>query len=154
MRTELRQIIERFRRDQELALNYLHARLRIPVPMGELSWAAHGRRQIEAVASTAERDGATLRKHGIGIEIIHPVFQIDFDYGPDGECDCFDSWRLQRHEHVLHGYPDPVSCHPDMRNWLAEAASDGHLRVLSETRLVYQWPESLSGWTISSSIDS
>lgn len=155
MRPELRSIIERFRRDQELGLDFLHGKLGIPVPATCYDWAAMGREQIEDVDSIVRSNGARLQKHGIGIEIIHPKFRIDFDYGPNGECNCFDAWRLQLHEHILKKYSDPVSCLKALPTWLAEAADAGFLRLLSKTHSVYICDEFPTKWnTESESTDS
>ena len=39
-------------------------------------------------------DDATYELHGIGCRVYISEKCIDFDYGPDGRIDGFDSWRL------------------------------------------------------------
>ncbi len=45
-----------FRRDQELALDYVHGRLGIPVPRTAFAWAADAHKRIAAVSSIAIAD--------------------------------------------------------------------------------------------------
>lgn len=145
MRVELHEAITDFRSDQELALEYLHGHLGIPVPVTNDEWAARGRTQIESVVSVAADDGVQLRKHGHGIEVIHPRFQIDFDYGPAGECDCFDPWRL--YQHRSNGRSHSVSSDRDMRDWLVESASAGEVLPVPGTYSFFVWPEMRSQWS-------
>ena len=147
MRNELQNVITSFRQDQELALEYLHGRLGIPVPSTSYEWAANGEKQIESVMSTAVGDDVQLRNHGVGIEVIHSEFRIDFDYGPAGECDCFDGWRLGLHKHISNELPDPVECNRDIRQWLVDAAESGDLMAVPDTYSFYVWPESRSRWS-------
>lgn len=147
MRIELKDVITSFRRDQELALQYLHGRLQIPVPESAFAWAVTARRQIAAVSSVIAEDGVRLRKHGFGIEVIHPDFRIDFDYGPAGECDCFDAWRLGLHNHISPGLPSPVECDRTIRDWIGEAEEERSLIRVPETNAFYVWPDSRSFWT-------
>ena len=149
MRNELQTVITNFRHNQELALEYLHGRLGIPVPSTKYEWAANGRNQIESVMPTVVSDGVQIRKHGVGVEVIHPKFRIDFEYGPAGECDCFDGWRLGLHKHISIALPDPVECDREIRQWLDEAAESGDLLPVPDTYSFFVWPESRSRWSTS-----
>jgi hypothetical protein len=108
MHPDLADAIRLFRRDQELALDYIHRRLDIPVPRTAHSWAADAHEQIAAAYSIATTEGVILYVHGVGIEVTHPDFHIDYDYGPAGQCDCFDKWRLSLHRHIRLELPNPV----------------------------------------------
>lgn len=146
MQPELKTVVTNFRQDQELALEYLHGHLGIPVPCSNIEWASRGRKQIDAVISTICDDGVQVRKHGYGIELIHPDFQIDFDYGPSGECDCFDAWRLGLHKHISLRLPDPVECDREIREWIADAVRSGELQQVAGRNSFYVWPASRSEW--------
>ncbi len=94
MHADLADSIRLFRHDQELALQYIHGKLEIPVPRTSYQWAADAHDQIASASAITSMDGVTLYVHGVGVEITHPDFHIDYDYGPVGQCDCFDKWRL------------------------------------------------------------
>jgi hypothetical protein len=119
MNAELADAIRLFRQDQELALKYIHGDLRIPVPRTACEWTEIGHTHAVAAEAMTKRGGVTLYVHGYGIEVTHPEFQIDFDYGPDGQCDCFDHWRLSLHRHMQHSLPNPVDDPRPISEWLA-----------------------------------
>ena len=144
MHSELTEAIREFRADQELALAYLHGELRIPVPTTAVEWAANGHEHVQQVRSIAETRGVSLYVHGFGIEVTHPRFHIDFDYGRDGETDCFDRWRLSLHRHLRLGLPDPVDDPRPIKEWLQQAADTGEL-VRIEYSMYYD-PSSRSAW--------
>ena len=150
MNPELSDAIALFRRDQEHALEYIHGRLQVPVPRTSLDWATYGRNQIASVASILATDGVRLCVHGIGIEIAHPEFHIDFDYGPTGQCDCFDEWRLSLHRHLRLGLPNPVSGPRPLEAWLQDAMIAGELIPVAETYSMMYNPLSRSQWNSSS----
>lgn len=147
MRLELRDAIVNFRRDQERALSYLHSRLGIPVPKTNVEWAVSALGQIQTVASQVTADGVHLRKHGYGIEVIHPEFRVDYDYGPAGECDCFDAWRLGLHKHILLELSGPVECNRAIGDWIAEAKLEGDLIQVANASHLFVWPKSRSTWS-------
>jgi hypothetical protein len=61
------------------------------------------------------------------IDVIHPDFRIDFDYGPNGQIDCFDVWRLAVHRHHLTDAKPPVGPYDDIREWVGDATEQGEL---------------------------
>ena len=146
MHDGLREAIADFRRSQELALTYLHGRLGLSVPQSNVHWAVTARQEIQGILTIAKRDGVVLRKHGYGIEVIHPDFRIDFDYGPCGECDRFDAWRLALHRHCKLAFPSPVEGQREFTHWLADAHAAGELVKLSENCSGYVDPSNRSNW--------
>ncbi len=138
MNANLDDAIRLFRRDQELALDYVHGRLGIPVPRTAFAWAADAHKRIAAVSSIAIADGVTLYVHGVGIEVKHPDFHIDYDYGPAGQCDCFDKWRLSLHRHLRLKLPNPVDDPRPLEDWLCDAVRRSELtRVVNSYSLFY-----------------
>jgi len=146
MHSELADAIRLFRNDQELALAYLHGKLRIPVPSTSHEWATNARDYVCAVKSIASADFVTLYPHGFGIEVTHPEFHVDFDYGPAGQCDCFDAWRLSLHRHLRLKVPNPVDDPRPIRDWLRGAVDSGHLAQIADSYSLYYNPESRSTW--------
>ncbi|QEG40208.1 DUF6896 domain-containing protein [Roseimaritima ulvae] len=144
MNTELADAIHLFRTDQESALAYLHGKLGIPVPSTGLEWAENGHEHVERVKSIADDDGVELYVHGFGIEVTHPDFHIDFDYGRDGQTDCFDRWRLSLHRHMRLGLPAPVDDPRPIKDWLDDAADAGELIRIDYA--TYYDPNSRSAW--------
>ena len=147
MRAELAIAIRLFRRDQELALDYIHKQLGILVPRTAYHWAVDAGDQIAAVNSDASTDGVTLYVHGIGIEVSHPDFHIDYDYGPAGQCDCFDKWRLSLHRHLRLGLPDPVDDPRPLDDWLSDAVDAGELVRVRDSYSMFYDPLLRSKWS-------
>jgi len=150
MNAELADAIRLFRQDQELALKYIHGDLRIPVPRTACEWTEIGHTHAVAAEAMTKRDGVTLYVHGYGIEVTHPEFQIDFDYGPDGQCDCFYHWRLSLHRHMQLSLPNPVDDPRPISEWLAEAVDAGDLIKVAESYTLHYDPRLRSEWTHSS----
>ncbi len=147
MHPELADAIRLFRRDQELALDYIHRRLAIPVPRSAYTWAAGAHEQIAAASSIATLEGVTLYVHGAGIEVTHPDFHIDYDYGPAGQCDCFDEWRLSLHRHLRLGLPSPVDDPRPLDEWLRDALDAGELIRVADTYSTFYDPLLPSKWS-------
>ena len=147
MNPELADAIQLFRHDQELALAYLHGKLGIPVPATSHEWAATAHDRVAAVKSAATGDGVTLYPHGVGIEVTHPEFHIDFDYGPAGQCDCFDRWRLSLHRHLRLNLPDPVDDPRPIADWLKGAVASGHLVKVADWCSLFYYLGLQSVWT-------
>lgn len=147
MHPELSTAIRQFRRDQDLALDYIHGNLNIPVPVSITHWHDDIRHQITAVDSIAARDGVKLNVHGFGIDVTHPEFRIDFDYGPHGECDCFDEWRLSLHRHHQLGVTDAVDDPRPLDEWFTAAADQGELVLVRDTYGTFYDPSLPSKWT-------
>lgn len=146
MREPLAQMISDFRDAQDLALDYLHGRLRLPLPGSSVDWAVTARRTIETKHELLAIDRVVLRKHGFGIEVTHPEFRIDFDYGPNGECDCFDSWRLSLYTHQRRSLSGHVTMQGEVSQWIAEAYDDGELIKVHDDYSHFIDPNRRSRW--------
>ncbi len=127
MNPRLRILIDDFRTTQDRAIDYLHVALRIPIPQDGPDWVHNGHPAVLDAARLAENDGIRLDPHGFGIDVIHTDFRIDFDYGPVGQIDCFDVWRLAVHRHHLTNADPPVGPYDDIREWVLDAAEQGEL---------------------------
>jgi hypothetical protein len=146
MRLELDSLIQKFRSSQDLAMDLLHGTLGIPVPSSSFDWVKSCREQIQTALGSCKIEGLDLRPHGYGIEVLHPDFQIDFDYGPNGEIDCFDEWRLALFRHLSHNLPNPVGQYVDIRNWIHDAVCKEELIVVAETSgTIFRHPGRLRG---------
>lgn len=71
-------------------------------------------------------NGIEVYTHGYGIELDIDGFNIDFDWGENGEPDGFDWWRLWN---FARNNPDgtPLPEDADVRQWLEEAFAAGEL---------------------------
>lgn len=147
MHAELGDAIQRFRRDQESTLDYIHGRLGIPVPRTASSWAAEAHEQIAAASSIAAAEGVTLYIHGVGIEVEHPDFHVDYDYGPAGQCGCFGAWRLSLHRHIRLGLPGPVDDPRPLDDWLRSAVDAGELIRVVDSYSMFSDPSLPSKWS-------
>jgi hypothetical protein len=143
---ELLDAIASFRSAQELGLAYTHNRLRLPVPRSNREWMGYGYVVPPEAACVARADGVKIDIHGAGIEIVHPDFTIDYDYGPNGECDCFDAWRLALHRHRSRGRPWPVEGQLALQALLDYAVADGSVLALSDSPY-FAHPDFRSNWT-------
>lgn len=125
--------IASFRSAQELGLAYVHNFLGLPVPRSNREWMEYWYTVPPDAAGVARADGVKIDIHGAGIEIVHPEFTIDYDYGPNGECDCFDAWRLALHRHRSRRLPWPVEGQLELRALLDSAASCGTIVALPDS---------------------
>lgn len=147
MHTDLADAIRRFRHDQELALDYVHGRLGIPVPRTANFWAMNAQQQLVSASSIATAEGVTLYAHGAGIEVTHPDFHVDYDYGPAGQCDCFDKWRLSLHRHIRLRLPNPVDDPRPLDAWLRDAVDAGELIRVADSFSMFYDPSLPSKWS-------
>ncbi len=115
---ELLEAIASFRSAQELALAYVHERLGLPVPRSNREWMRYAYAVPPAAAVVANTDGVKIDIHGAGIEVVHPDFAIDYDYGPSGECDCFDAGDLHFIDTAVVAYHGRFKGNSSCRNCL------------------------------------
>lgn len=124
MDSRLDGLIERFRRAQDAAVALLST-MRVPRPASPFDWLAicraHG-------VSGFEANGVKLIPHGVGIVVRQGKSSVDFDWGPNGEPDGFDAWRLfnfARCNRLAAEY----AC-TDVKRWLTEAHESGELEKI------------------------
>lgn len=137
MNHDLRALIQDFREAQDRAINYLHSDLRIPLPSSGRDWVRNGHRLVLEAAKLANNSAFQLSPHGYGIDVVHSDFRIDFDYGPNGEIDCFDVWRLAVHRHHLTDSRPPVGPYDDIREWVNDAIAKCELLTVQESHDVF-----------------
>lgn len=144
MNSELRVLIHDFRVAQDLAIDYLHRALRIPLPQSRPDWVRNGHAAVLDAAKLPQNSAVKLDPHGYGIDVIHPNFRLDFDYGPDGQIDCFDVWRLAVHRHHLTDAEPPVGPYDDIREWVIDALDQGELLLIPDSyNALFQDPTQL-----------
>ncbi len=115
MNPNLRALITDFRSAQDRAIDYLHRELLIPLPISGPDWVCNGHRAVLDASKRLDNAAIKLDPHGYGIDVTHPDFRVDFDYGQNGEIDCFDVWRLAVHRyHITHAKP-PVGPYDDIK---------------------------------------
>src|SRR5262245_44469003 len=61
----------------------------IPLPRSNIEWSLSSVPYIGSL-----RGGGKYRKHGYGCTVETAKGEVDFDFGPQGEVDGFDAWRL------------------------------------------------------------
>jgi hypothetical protein len=78
-----------------------------------------------------ELNDVPIYAHGYGIELKIGDLTIDFDWGPSGEPDGFDAWRL--YNFTLDN-PTGVACtHEEVIRWIDEAYANGELERIEYT---------------------
>lgn len=123
LRTELDHLIARFRDAQDIAVQCIIHVLKFPLPKTCLKWVEYCDRHD--VYPLRHRNGVNFYAHGYGIELQVEGLSIDFDFGPNGEPDGFDAWRLYRFAETNAA---GVRCtHAQAKQWIEEAHGEGEL---------------------------
>lgn len=121
MDRRLDSLIERFRKAQDAAVILLST-MGVPRPASTYDWLAicraHGISGLEA-------NGVKLTPHGVGINVRQGKTSVDFDWGPNGEPDGFDAWRLFNFARC--NRLAEASAYEDIKQWLLQAHADGEL---------------------------
>ena len=103
----------------------------IQLPESNLGWVANRIPQHGVLPS-----GATYAKHGYGCHLVLAEGEVDFDFGPSGEIDGFDGWRLWRYAEPRSGVYGPTS-YVALDKQLKLLHSQGVLRKDSQGSLYY-----------------
>lgn len=121
MDRRLDNLIARFREAQDAAVMLLST-MGVPMPASNFDWLAicraHG-------ISGFEANGVKLIPHGFGIEVRQGNSSVDFDWGPNGESDAFDAWRLFNFascNRLAEAY-----AYEDVEQWLLQGHAGGDL---------------------------
>lgn len=133
MNPDLQALNQDFRAAQDRAIDFLHKELRIPLPRSGRDWVRNGHRLVLDAGKLASNSAFKLDPHGYGIDVVHSDFRIDFDYGPNGEIDCFDVWRLAVHRHHLTKARPPVGPYDDIEEWVNDALAKCELLTVPES---------------------
>jgi hypothetical protein len=103
----------------------------VELPRSNLMWALAGPK-----SGTLE-SGGQFRKHGYGCTVHIDGIDTDFDFGPGGETDGFDGWRLYRFTGD-HGITSPYTNYRELDVALETAAAKGEIVRLGDSSL-YHW---------------
>jgi hypothetical protein len=116
-------LIRYFREAQDIGVAAVVNTLRLPIPKSGSDWSlyccANGIQRVE------ELNGIPIYAHGFGIELKIGKLTIDFDWGPNGEDDGFDAWRL--YNFTLDNDTGVECTHGDVIRWIQDAYSNGEL---------------------------
>jgi len=92
MNEELNNIIGKFNKTQERAVEILENEFECPRPESTMDFITRCVPCIRIKKYTS--GGYKIRPHGYGMEIVIDGIIIDFDFGELGEINGFDAWRL------------------------------------------------------------
>ncbi len=127
-------LIERFRRAQDTAVDILVHKLSIPRPASNREWVFYCAKN--GLHESHEVNDITFTAHGYGIAIEIGAEVIDFDWGDHGEPDGFDGWRLYLFS--TRNCPDFNCTHEQLNAWLKNACDK---RELIELGSLYYDPK-------------
>lgn len=87
---ELTKLIDKYLEVGEYFLNNFFNDKKIKIPNSNMDW-------VSAIFNQKGRlkDGTVYFKHGFGIDFQNKNWQISLDFGPKGEWDGFNAWKLQ-----------------------------------------------------------
>lgn len=129
MKPELDSLIRQFRNAQDVAVAIIAQNFQISLPQSGPDWGRYccdnGLQQL------TDLNGIPIYAHGFGIELKIGDLTIDFDWGPNGEPDGFDAWRLYN---FTRDNETGVSCsHDSVIHWIDDAYSRGELERIEYT---------------------
>jgi hypothetical protein len=127
MTPELQNLIVAYQRAVASAVKLLQD-AGVALPASAQEWSTSGPRNGRLGLD------ARFQKHGFGCKVHVGDAVTDFDFGPNGEIDAFDAWRLFRFAGD-HGWVLPYSTHRELDVLLLELEKDGKLRRLQGSAL-------------------
>ena len=129
MKPELETLIKHFRAAQDVGVATIRDTLKLPFPTSGPDWVhyccAQGLQQIN------ELNGIPIYAHGYGIELKINELTIDFDWGPNGEPDGFDAWRL--YNFTLDNATGVQCTHKEVIEWIEASLKNGELERIDST---------------------
>lgn len=129
MKPELETLIRHFRSAQDVGVATIRDELQIPLPRSGLDWVHYCR--DNEIQTLKELNGIPIYAHGYGIELKIGNLTVDFDWGPNGEPDGFDAWRL--YNFTLHNVTGVECTHNDVIEWIDAAFTNGELQRIDYT---------------------
>ncbi|MGN6545331.1 MAG: DUF6896 domain-containing protein [Aureliella sp.] len=129
MKPELDSLIRQFRDAQDIAVSVITEVLRIPLPRSGPDWVKYC--WATELQKRRELGGIPIYAHGFGIELSIGSLKIDFDWGPNGEPDGFDVWRL--YNFTLDNSTGVACTHEEVLQWVDEAYAIGELQRSGDT---------------------
>lgn len=134
MNRELERVIGLFNGAQERAVEVLEREFGCPRPTTADDFIL---RCVPAIRKSGYiSKGYKIRPHGIGIEVDIDGLKIDFDFGPNGEFNGFDSWRLFDFL-KSNNIESPIASEEEMENLIEEAKGEGKIEKYSGMGRVY-----------------
>lgn len=127
MKAELLNLIESYRTSVCEAVRLLRE-AGVALPSDAKEWSLTGP-QSGTLGSHAR-----FTKHGVGCIVHIGDTTTDFDFGPGGETDGFDAWRLFRFSED-HGVAIPFQSHREINEHLLAAEAAGELSRLQGSTL-------------------
>ncbi len=129
MKPELETLIKHFRAAQDVGVATIRDALKLPFPTSGPDWVhyccTHG------LQKTNELNGIPIYAHGYGIELKIGDLTIDFDWGPKGEPDGFDAWRL--YNFTLDNATGVKCTHKEVIQWIEASLENGELERIDYT---------------------
>lgn len=119
---QLDKLIGEFRAAQDIAVKALVENLKLPRPKTNVEWWAISVKHD--LAKWNEVEGIRYKSHGFGVEVTIGDVTCDFDWGPKGEADGFDAWRLYNFARFENN--ELISLE-DVRTWLKQSYAQGEL---------------------------
>lgn len=123
MKPELDTLIDRFRAAQDIGVDAFVRVLKLPLPVSDQAWISYCLKN--GIQLVDQINGVPVYAHGHGIEIKLDGLTIDFDWGPNGEPDGFDAWRL--YNFTLDNETHVTCTHLEVISWLEEAREKGEV---------------------------
>jgi short subunit dehydrogenase-like uncharacterized protein len=120
--SQLDKLIGEFRAAQDIAVKALVENLKLPRPKTNVEWWAISVKHD--LAKWNEVEGIRYKSHGFGVEVTIGDVTCDFDWGPKGEADGFDEWRLYNFARFENN--ELISLE-DVRTWLKQSYAQGEL---------------------------
>jgi hypothetical protein len=129
MKPELETLIRCFRDAQDVGVATVRDTLQIPLPKSGPDWVHYC--WNNGIQKLKELNGVPIYAHGYGIELKIGELTIDFDWGPNGEADGFDAWRL--YNFTLDNDTGVECTHDDVIQWIEAAFKNGELQRSNHT---------------------
>ncbi len=129
MTPELDSLVRQFRDAQDVAVSTITETFKMPFPKSGPDWVRYC--CDNGIQTLRELDGIPIYAHGYGIELRIGNLTIDFDWGPNGEPDGFDAWRL--YNFTLDNETGIQCSHQDVIEWINDAYESGDLERVQYT---------------------
>jgi len=123
MHDTLDRLIEEYRAAQDVGVRTLLRDLGVPQPSSGGDWWLYCSKN--GLYNSNQLGGIPIYAHGYGIELKIGSLTIDFDWGPSGEPDGFDGWRLYKFS--LDNLAAIKCSHSEVNAWLEDALANGEL---------------------------
>jgi hypothetical protein len=145
MNAELDTLIEHFRSAQDIGVTTLVDSMGLKIPSSGHDWVVYC--CDNELAKESVINGVGIYTHGYGVELKIGNLTIDFDWGPNGERDVFDAWRL--YNFTIDNVTGVDSSHFDVIDWIEAAHNAGEL-----AKIEYNYFDPNRRWVANSHSDA